>query len=185
MQTKKTKQAHRAKAGKTGNTGSTGNTRTTGKTSKSKLTEAQRIAKRVRDRKYRERIRGAKAVADGPDPRFGAGPNCAGAVPRIEPPRAAGANDVFSIIGRLVVRELARGGLPCPTRSSAEVEPGVLQQEVTLPNGMHAKVVLVDVDKVDPLSERSTLPAPIRMHLLRQRMAREISDIVDSHVELP
>ena len=185
MQTKKTKQAHRAKAGKTGNTGSTGNTRTTGKTSKSKLTKAQRIAKRVRDRKYRERIREAKAIADELGRSVDAGPNCAGASPSTEPPRAADAESVFALIGRLVVRELARGGVPYPADVQASPEPGVTCQPITLPDGRTVTLTLVDVDKVDPLSERSTIPAPIRMHLLRQRMAREISDIVDSHVELP
>ena len=147
MQKEKTTQARRAKAGKAGNTGSTGNTRTAGKTgkagktSKSKLTEAQRIAKRARDRKYREQARMAREMAETLRP-GDAGSSCAGPAPSVQ--------DVFSLIGRLVLQELAK-------------EEGIPQ----------------------PLSERSTIPAPIRMHLLRQRMAREISDIVDSHLELP
>ena len=167
---KNKKQALRAKTGKTGKTGSTGSSRTTGNTGKKQLTPAQREAKRLRDRKYRTRHRKPNGVVQLPYAAV--------------PPRAAGADDVFSLIGRLVVRELVREGLPCPTRSAEEVEPGVLQQEVELPNGMRAKVTLVDVDRVDPLSEHSPIPAPIRMHLLRRRMAQEISDIVDSHLEL-
>jgi len=175
MQTNK-KQALRAKTGNTGKTGSTGSTRTTGNAGKRAFTPEQLAAKRRRDAEYRNKKRAIKLAAGIRMP----APEAGAAVP----PRAAGANDVFSIIGRLVVRDLVRGGLPCPTRAAEEVEPGVLQQEVELPNGMRAKVTLVDVDRVDPLSERSSLPAPIRLQLLRRRIAQEVSDIVDSHLEL-
>ena len=183
MQKEKTTQARRAKAGKAGNTGSTGNTRTAGKTgkagktSKSKLTEAQRIAKRARDRKYREQARMAREMAETLRP-GDAGSSCAGPAPSVQ--------DVFSLIGRLVLQELAKEeGIPQPLRPPTNPEPGVTCQQVSLPDGRTATLAVVDVDAVDPLSERSTIPAPIRMHLLRQRMAREISDIVDSHLELP
>jgi len=187
MQKEKTTQARRAKAGKAGNTGSTGNTRTTGKTgktSKNKLTKAQRIAKRVRDRKYREKIRMAKEMAETLRPSMDAGSSCAGSAPCIEPPRAASAQDVFGLIGRFVVTELVQRGIPRQLRPPTSPEPGVTCQPIALPDGRTATLTVVDVDAVDPLSERSVIPAPIRMHLLRQRMAREISDIVDSHVEL-
>lgn len=188
MQKEKTTQARRAKAGKAGNTGSTGHTRTAGKagkTSRSKLTEAQRIAKRARDRRYREQARMAREMAETLRPGAGAGSSCAGPAPCIEPPRAASVQDVFGLIGRFVVTELAKEGMPRQLRPSTSPEPGVTCQQISLPDGRTATLTVVDVDVVDPLSERSTIPAPIRMHLLRQRMAREISDIVDSHVELP
>ena len=168
------KQAHGAKAGKTGSTGSTGNTRTAGKTGK--VTEAQRIAKRHRDRKYREKVRMAKEMAETLRPGHDAGSGCTGPAPS--------AQDVFSLIGQLVVRELAKEGIPRQLRPPTSPEPGVTCQPITLPDGRLATLAVVDVDAVDPLSERSAIPAPIRMHLLRRRMAREISDIVDSHLEL-
>ena len=124
MQKEKTTQARRAKAGKAGNTGSTGNTRTTGKTSKSKLTAAQRIAKRHRDRKYREKIRMAKEMAETLRPSMDAGSSCAGPAPCIEPPRAASAQDVFGLIGRFVVTELVQRGIPRQLRPPTSPEPG-------------------------------------------------------------
>lgn len=184
MQTEKTTQARGAKAGKTGNTGSAGNTRTagkTGKTSKGKLTKAQRIAKRARDRKYRERVRMAKEMAETLRPSIDAGSSCTGPAPSIEPPRAASAQDVFGLIGRFVVTELAQREIPRQLRPPTSPEPGVTCQQISLPDGRAATLTVVDVDAVDPLSERSVIPEPIRMHLLRQRMAQEISDIVDSH----
>ena len=188
MQKEKTTQARRAKAGKAGNTGSTGSTRTAGKagkTSKGKPTKAQRIAKRARDRKYRERVRMAKEMAETLRPSVDAGSSCTGPAPCIEPPRAANVQDVFGLIGRFVVTELAERGIPRQLRPPTSPEPGVTCQSISLPDGRTATLTVVDVDAVDPLSERSVIPAPIRMHLLRQRMAREISDIVDSHLELP
>lgn len=190
MQKEKTTQARKAEAGKAGNTGSTGHTRTAGKagkagkTSKRKPTEAQRIAKRARDRKYRERVRMAKEMAETLRPSMDAGSGCTGPAPCIEPPRAASAQDVFGLIGRFVVTELAKAGIPRQPRPPTSPEPGVTCQQISLPDGRTATLTVVDVDAVDPLSERSVIPEPVRMHLLRRRMAQEISDIVDSHREL-
>ena len=108
------------------------------------------------------------------------------------PPRAADAQDaqdaqdVFSLIGRIVVDELAKANVPSTSRNCTrpvQVERGVLQQEAVLPDGRRAVVTLVDGDEVDPLSPNSPVPWPIRRHLLLRRMAREISGIVDSHME--
>lgn len=100
--------------------------------------------------------------------------------------RAADAQDVFSLIGRIVVGELAKVGVPSASRNCTrpvQVERGVLRQEAVLPDGRRAVVTLVDGDEVDPLSPNSPVPWPIRRHLLLRRMAREISGIVDSHME--
>ena len=102
------------------------------------------------------------------------------------PPRAADAQDVFSLIGRVVLGELVKSGVPSASPNCTrpvQVERGVLRQEMSLPDGRKAVVTLVDGDEVDPLSPNSPVPWPIRRHLLLRRMAREISGIVDSHVE--
>ena len=102
------------------------------------------------------------------------------------PPRAADAQDVFSLIGRVVVGELVKAGVPSVSPNCTrpvQVERGVLRQEMSLPDGRKAVVTLVDGDEVDPLSPNSPVPWPIRRHLLLRRMAREISGIVDSHLE--
>ena len=163
MQKKNPKTAHRAKTGKTGKAGEKAGRAKT-------LTDAQRAAKRLRDRKYRARVRAeAKAGKSG----HGAQPPQATQVPE----------DVFTAIGRLVVS--AHVAQLCEAASKpVQVEPGVVRQEVSLPGGRRASVVLVDADKVDPLSEYSPLPPDVRRVLLRRRMAKEISDIVDSHLEL-
>ena len=102
------------------------------------------------------------------------------------PPRAADAQDVFSLIGRIVVGELVKAGVPSVSPNCThpvQVERGVLRQEMSLPDGRKAVVTMVDGDEVDPLSPNSPVPWPIRRHLLLRRMAREISGIVDSHME--
>ena len=107
----------------------------------------------------------------------------------VAPPRAADVHDVqdvFSLIGRIVVGELAKAVVPPASQNCTrpvQVERGVPRQEMSLPGGSRAVVTLVDGDEVDPLSPNSPVPWPIRRHLLLRRMAREISGIVDSHLE--
>jgi hypothetical protein len=100
-------------------------------------------------------------------------------------PSAADAQDVFSLIGRIVLGELVKSGVPSASKNSpcpVQVERGVTRQEITLPDGRTAAVMVVDGDEVDPLSPHSPIPWPVRRHLLLRRMAQEISDIVDSHL---
>ena len=164
MKDKTQKKAVSAKAGKTGNNGKTG-TRTAGK---HVLTDAQREAKRLRDRKRRQRLREELEQA----------------MKRDEAKKTLSQipDDVFGIIGRIVVGELVKAGMPKAACKPKEVEPGVICQDVVLPDGTRGRVCLVDGDKVDPPSEHSPLPEPVRLQLLRSRMAKEIADIVDAHL---
>lgn len=182
MQKKNLKAAHTAAAVKTGNAGKTGTTGKTGKTGGSVMTAEQRKAKRLRDRKYRNKIRKAKKAAAPEVPgRHHCGCTCQSAAGSV--PRPVSADDVFRTLGRLVIRELAReGGLPRAGSMPVSYEPGVTRQDIVLPDGSRVEAVIVDADKVDPLSPYSPLPAPLKAVLLRSRMAREISDIVDSHL---
>ena len=193
MKTKNIKKAAKAKAGITGNTGKpdkTGKTGKTGNTGKKaakaakKLTEQQREAKRLRDKRYRERLRsrrscaGCKAEGKKPcKPEFGKDRSCAEECPCNV--------DLFGVIGRMAVARMLgiEDGVKFG-KTAREVEPGVLVQDIELPNGVKAAVTLVDGDRVDPLSERSPIPAELRRQLLRRRMAKEISDLVDSHLDL-
>ena len=168
MQKKNQTKADQAKTGNTGNTGKASKTSNTGKNVKAgggagSGRNPSRNSARPATRDQRE--------AEG----------CRDPVEPAEPVQAAA--DLFGIIGRMVVGELAKAVLPKAVSGPSSPERGVMCQDIVLTDGVRARVCLVDADEVDPLSDRSPLPEPIRLRLLRRRMAKEISDIVDSHLD--
>lgn len=169
--------AGKAAAGKTGKAGKAGKTDT-----RKPLTPEQRERKNKHDRERRARIRENQRKQEnaetGKQAKCGGGCHggCCGprySLPQLPEPAAS----FFESLGRRLV-ELARNQL-----RPVVVEPGVTRHTIALPDGRTATVTVVDGGKVDPLSDYSPIPWPVRRELLLARMAREISDIVDASIE--
>lgn len=184
MQKTKSKAAVR-KAG--GSSGKTGNTSNTGKARK-QLTPEQRERKRLADKARRRRIKQAilaeQARAKQGRSCCGKGCTCGKDGRNGKPGSPVTALDVAVVIGKHVARQVADAmpGRDVVWMSELEgVEPGVARGEVAFSNGARAVVTLVDASAVDPLSEYSPLPPPVKQALFRARIAKEISDLVDAH----
>lgn len=165
------------------------------------MTPEQRMRKNGKDRERRARMRAERLAKTG---NADAGNthttkcgdaacrgSCRGSGRCRALPSQMTADDVFAQIGRLVVQELVSAGTPVapvapvaapcrPAGNPVQVEPGVVTRDLVLGNGTRAKVVVVDGDVVDPLSDRSPLPYPVKCVLLASRMAHEIARIVDA-----
>lgn len=184
--------AGKAAAGKTGKTGKTGKADT-----RKQLTPEQRERKNKHDRERRAELR--RLAAENRQTDFGKGLRakqakcghqcgrwCEGYIPT---PLGPGA-DFFSKLREAIVgaQGAAVAGKPACVQAApgtsgfAEVAPGVVRRTIELP-GATVSLTVVDAEKVDPLSDYSPIPWPVRRELLLSRMAREISDIVDASIE--
>ena len=184
MQKTKSKSAARKASGNTGETGKAGKA---GK-AKKQLTPEQRERKRLADKARRRRIKQAvlaeQANAKQGSSCCGKGCTCGRNDRNGKPGSPVTAVDVAVVIGKHVARQVANampGRDVVRMSEMQDVEPGVTRGEVTFSNGARAVVTLVDANAVDPLSEYSPLPPPVKQALFRARVAKEISDLVDAH----
>jgi hypothetical protein len=196
MQKTNSKSAVRRAVGSSGKTGNTGKAGKAGKARK-QLTPEQREWKRLADRARRRRIRQA-VLAEQANAKQGS--SCCGkgcTCGRSDRSGKAGSGhccgqsgspvtavDVAVIIGKHVAMQVASampGREVVGMSELQEVEPGVTRGKVAFSNGSKAIVTFVDGNVVDPLSEYSPLPPLAKRALLRARIAREVSDLVDAH----
>jgi len=169
---------------------------TTGKAAKPRvrkpLTPEQRKRKNERDRERRAKLRKVhdnkqsnikctKQHNSGKKCEHKCAGNCD--IPRFKFPKICEvASNLFGDLGRQIVEQMKQVKVKPAECESVQVEPGVVQHFITLPSGRKALVTVVDGSKVDPLSDYSPVPYQIRRQLLLDRMAQEISDIVDASI---
>lgn len=145
------------------------------------LTDEQRARKNRRDRERRARLRNqvdrlkktnCSKTDKNPSCKHGScGDRC-----RLDPWQ------LFEGLAQAIAEASPMRSRERPESKPVQVEPGVVRREVSLPGIGRAVITVVDGSKVDPLSCNSPIPYPIRRRLLLERMAREVSDIVDASI---
>lgn len=201
----KAKAHNSGKAGKYGKAGGQGSQDRAGSSGKARkpLTPEQRERKRLADKARRRRIKLARQETQARQAKHDSSRCSRGCACGRNPQNAkngkAGsqvtATDIAVMIGKHIGTQVAGQIAEQIARSLpghdvvgmsklVDVEPGVARGTVAFSNGARAVFTFVDRDELDPLSEYSPLPAPVKDALLRLRIAQEVSDLVDAHIGL-